>query len=105
MVGNFARPLTKIVDERNNIIQITPKKPQVDIKERNLSEQLTKIFPDINEVIEEDAAKFKENVENLIEILTKIGGDESPFEFEFFTGGKMQNLMITFVVLVFLVII
>ena len=102
MVDNFARPLTKIVDERNNVIQITPKKPQVDIKERNLSEQL---FPDINEVIEEDAAKFKENVENLIEILTKIGGDESPFEFEFFTGGKMQNLMITFVVLVFLVII
>ena len=41
LVDTFARPLTKIVDEKDNTIQIALKKPQVDIKERNLSEQLT----------------------------------------------------------------
>ena len=41
LVDTFARPLTKIVDEKDNTRQIALKKPQVDIKERNLCEQLT----------------------------------------------------------------
>ena len=92
-IDNFARHLTKIVDEENNTIEITPKKPQVNFDERNLSEQLQEIFPDINQVIEEDDVKFKENIENLTKILTKIGEDDEDtlFELEFFVGGKNKK--------------
>ena len=78
---------------RKKTIQITPKKSHVNIDERILSEQLQEIFPDINQVIEEDDVKFKENVQNLTEILTKIGEDDEDtlFEFEFFVGGKNRK--------------
>ena len=77
------------------MIQITPKKP-ADINERNSSEQPQEVFPDINEVIEEDDKKFKKDVENLTKVLSKIGDDsdskdEDLFEFEFYTGGKNQK--------------
>ena len=58
-----------------------------------MSEQLQEIFPDINQVIEEDDVKFKENVYNLTEILFKIGevDEDTLFEFEFFVGGKNRK--------------
>ena len=30
-IDNFARPLTQIIDEKSNTIEITPKKPTPDI--------------------------------------------------------------------------
>ena len=93
-IDNFARPLTRIIDEESNTIEITPKKPTPDINETNLSEQLQEIFPNVNEVIKKYFEGFKEKNGDLNEILNKIGKDDDDendqklFEFEFFTGGK-----------------
>ena len=44
-LDNFLRPLTKIVDESNNTISLTPKKPPIEpIGQKQLSKQLQKIF-------------------------------------------------------------
>ena len=53
IIDNFARPLTKIIDDEKNTIQIIPKK-KVGLKETNLSEQLSKNFPNIDEVNKQD---------------------------------------------------
>ena len=92
-IDNFARPLTRIVGDKSNTIEITPKKPAPDINETNLSQQLQEVFPNVNEVIKEDTDNSKEKIDDLNEILTKIGkdgneNDQKLFEFEFFTGGK-----------------
>ena len=92
LLDEFARPLTKIIDAKKNNIEIIPKK-EVSINETNLSEQPTKFFPNIDEVEKEkqDGEKYEEEVKNLTEILSKIGEDETPFEFEFFSGGKNEK--------------
>ena len=95
-IDNFARPLTRIIDDKSNTIEITPKKPAPNINKTNLSKQLQEIFPNVNEVIKEDSNDFKEKIDDLNEILDKIGkgedgDDQKLFEFEFFTGGKNQK--------------
>ena len=97
-IDNFARPLTRIIDDKSNTIEITPKKPPPNINETNLSKQLHEIFPNVNEVIKEDPNNFQEKIDDLNEMLDKIGKDEEGdkddqkvFEFEFFTGGKNQK--------------
>ena len=107
---NFARPLTKIVDEKINNIQINPKKPIANINENNLSEQLQEVFPNINEVIEEDSARVKTEVDNLGEILSKIGEGDQVYDhlnlnLSFLLVGKMKNFIIISEILVFQVII
>ena len=59
IIDKFSRPLTKMVDDRKNTIEVTPKKPEADIEEKKLSQLLAEFFPDINEVLEEDK-KMKE---------------------------------------------
>ena len=54
IIDKFSRPLTKMVDDGKNTIEVTPKKPEADIEDENLSHSLAKLFPDINEVYEED---------------------------------------------------
>ena len=39
----------------------------------------------------QDDEKYEEEVKNLTEILSKIGEDETPFEFEFFSGRKNEK--------------
>ena len=73
---NFARPLTRIIDDKANTIEVTPIKPTPDINETNLSRQLQEIFPNVNEVIKENSKKSKEKIDNLNEILNKIGEDD-----------------------------
>ena len=58
----------------------------------NLSEQLSKIFPNIDEVNKQDEEKFKDDADDLTEILSRIGEDDTPFEFEIFTGEKKQKI-------------
>ena len=49
MLDTFSRPLTKIIDSKKNKIQIIPKKTESeDIDNINLSQQLSKLFPEIN---------------------------------------------------------
>ena len=38
IVDKFSRPLTKMVDDQKNTIEITSKKPEADIEEKNLSQ-------------------------------------------------------------------
>ena len=54
IVDKFSRPLTKMVDDQKNTIEITSKKPEADIEEKNLSQSSAELFPNINEVLEED---------------------------------------------------
>ena len=51
-----------MTDEKNNTIAITPKRPVPKIEERNLSEQLQSIFPDVNETIKEESETFKKKL-------------------------------------------
>ena len=54
IIDNFSRPLTKI---KQIPLEVTPKKPETYIEEKNLSQSLAEHFPDINEVLEEDKKK------------------------------------------------
>ena len=96
-IDNFARPITQITDEKkNNAIAITPKRPVPKIEERNSSQQLQSIFPDVNKTIKEESETFKEKIEDLDEIINKVGNidddqdEQKIFEFEFFTGRNNQ---------------
>ena len=94
VLDSFSWPLTKIINSKKNKIQIIPKKTESkDIDNINLSEQLSKLFPEINQVTDEkiDDENSEIDMENLTEILSKIG-DEKPFEFEFFTGDENKKL-------------
>ena len=93
IIDKFSRPLTKMVDDRKNTIEVTPKKPEADIEEKNLSQSLAELFPDIDEVLEEDKKNEgnQDVIENLEESLSNID-QETPFEFEYFTRGKNKSL-------------
>ena len=93
---NFARPLTWIIDDKSNTIEITPKKSILNINKTNLLKQWHEIFPTVNEVIKEDSNDLKKKINDLNEILDKIGkgedeDDQKLFEYEFFIGGKNQK--------------
>ena len=96
-IDNFARPITQITDEKNNTIAITPKRPVPKIEERNLSEQLQSIFPDVDETITKESVTFKKKFEDLDRIIEKVSNidddqdEQKIFEFEFFTGGFSQK--------------
>ena len=68
-IDNFAIALTRIIHDKTNTIEITPKKTTPDINKANLSGQLQEIFPNVNEVIKEDSEKSKKNPDDLNEIL------------------------------------
>ena len=71
-IDNFARPITQMTDEKNNTIAITPKRPVPKIEERNLSEQLQSIFPDVDEIITKESETFREKIEDLDTIIEKV---------------------------------
>ena len=60
-IDNFSRPITEITDEKNNTLSITPEKPVLPpIGQKQLSKQLRKLFPDVDETIKDKADSFKE---------------------------------------------
>ena len=61
-----------MTDEKNNTIAITPKRPVPKIEERNLSEQLQSICPDVDETITKESDTFKEKIEDLDTIIEKV---------------------------------
>ena len=91
LIDTFARPITKIIDDQTQTIEITAKKPP--IAENNLSEQLQEIFPDISQVNKTKNAQFNTEAQKLNKTLSEIGqADLVPFEFEFFSGGKSEKI-------------
>ena len=98
-IDNFARPITQMTDEKNNTIAITPKRPVPKIEERNLSEQLQSIFPDVDETITKESETFKGKIEDLDRIIAKVSNidddqdEQKIFEFGFFNGGFNQKLI------------
>ena len=91
-INDFARPITDITHEKNNTISITPKKaPLSPIGQKQLSQELNKIFPDVDDTIKEKADTFKERNLDIDELVEKVGRaekSEAAFEFEFFAGGE-----------------
>ena len=89
-INDFSRPITDVVDEKNNTITITPKKaPLSPIGQKQLSQELNKIFPDVDNTIKEKADTFR--IIDIDELVEKVGRDEkckATFESEFFSGGK-----------------
>ena len=90
-INDFSRPITDVVDVKNKTIEITPKKILLPpIGQKQLSEELNKIFPDLDDTIKEKENSFKQRTENIEELVEKIGRNEESeltFEFEFFNGG------------------
>ena len=92
------RLITQITDEKSNTIAITPKRPVPKIEERDLSQQLQSIFPDVNETIKEEPETFKEKIKDFDEIINKVSNidddqdEQKIFEFEFFTGGEKSKI-------------
>ena len=71
-----------------------------------LTKIICQIFPNINEVIEEDSARVKTEVDNLGEILSKIGEGDQVYDhlnlnLSFLLVGKMKNFIIISEILVF----
>ena len=75
----------------------SPKRPVPKIEERNLSEQLESIFPDVDETITKESETCKEKIEDLDKINDKVSNidddlkKQKVFEFQFFTGGFNQR--------------
>ena len=71
-------------------IEITPKAKIIE--EKQLSDTLQKLFPDVEKISEENKeADVKIDLENLSETLSAIGKEILPFEFEFFNGGANEK--------------
>ena len=89
LIDTFLHPLTKMLD--GETIEITPKAEITE--EKQLSEQLQSLFPDVEKILEKnDKSDVKVDMENLSQILTDIGDSEIvPFEFDFFSGGLNEK--------------
>ena len=90
---DFSRPKTSLIDKKSNTIEIIPqvkeKQKEPDISEINLSKELSKLFPDIDEKINQDKTKIpKVKLSQLSEILSEINKGEIPKQFPLFTGGE-----------------
>ena len=71
-------------------IEITPKTEITE--EKQLSETLQKLFPDVEEIAKDNSkADEKIDIENLSQTLSAIGNKILPFEFEFFNGGHNEK--------------
>ena len=70
-----------MINKKKNIVQVTPKKDTTnEINETNLSDCLTRLFPDIAEV-EEEKVKDKNNemeIDQVTEIFARIDNDTIP---------------------------
>ena len=86
---SFSRPITKILD--GETIEITPR--QEITEERQISDKLQALFPDVEKISEQNRqADVEPDFKNLSETLTAISrSDIVPFEFEFFKGGNNEN--------------
>ena len=102
-INDFSRPITELVDERDNTIEITPKKIDLPpIGQKQLSKELNQLFPDVDATIKEKEDSFKERTENIVDLIERVGENEKSqltFQFEFFQDGenvKFDSIMNNF---------
>ena len=88
---DYNRSLTFVIDNENNVIEMVPrvKEKTEENPDINLSEQLAKIFPDVDEKItEKDNQSINQlPLSDLSEILSKTDKGEVAKQLEFFEGG------------------
>ena len=87
----FQGPLPTLLTKKIIQFQYCQKKPLPPIGQKQLSQELNKIFPDVDDTIKEKADTFKERTLDIHELVEKVGRaekSEATFEFEFFTGGE-----------------
>ena len=98
--ADFDHPITNLIDKANNIIEMVPKnkKQDLDKYDIHLSEQLSKLFPEVEGVSggeylgQEDDQKINELlIPDLTEILSKIEKGEVSKQLEFFEGGQNKE--------------
>ena len=79
------QPQTKLID--GETIEITPRREVTE--EKQLSDHLQKLFPDIDNIINQNKkADLEIDFPNLTNTLSEIENQIVPFEFEFFNGGE-----------------
>ena len=97
-INDFSRPITELVDERDNTIEITPKKIDLPpISQKQLSKELNQLFPDVDATIKEKEDTFKERTENIVDLIERVGENEKSqltFQLNFFKMVKMLNLIV-----------
>ena len=85
--------------KKNIAISVTPKTPVFPpIQQRQLSQQLQEIFPDVDQTIHKEFETFTQKTENLNELIDKFtkndnydADEQNIFQFELFTGGSNQK--------------
>ena len=95
---DFDRPITNLIVKANNIIEMVPMNEKQDLDKYgiHLSEQLSKLFPEVDDgggyLGQEDNQKIKElHIPELTEILSKIDRGEVPKQLEFFERGQNKE--------------
>ena len=79
------QPQTKLID--GETIEITPRREVTE--EKQLSDHLQKLFPDIDNIINQNKkADLEIDFPNLTNTLSEIENQIVPFEFEFFNSGE-----------------
>ena len=96
---DFDRPMKNLIDNANSVIELIPKneKQDVDKFDLHLSDQLSKLFPKVqdgsaNITLENDVDKINGlPIPTLTDILSKIGKGEVPKQLEFFECGQNRE--------------
>ena len=96
---DFDRPIKNLIDNANSIIELIPKneKQDVDKFDLHLSDQLSKLFPKVQDgsasiTLDNDADKINGlPIPTLPDILSKIDKGEVPKQLEFFEGGQNRE--------------
>ena len=101
---DFDRPITNLIDKANNVIEVIPKneKQDLDKYDLHLSEQLSKLFPEVKANSGKNFSQDNENdqkmnelpIPELTEILTKTDKGEVPKKLNFLKEVKTKNLKI-----------
>ena len=97
--NRFWGPITNLIDKANNVIEIIPKneKEDLDKYDLHLSEQLSKLFLEIEDV---DSNYLDQNddqtinelpIAELTEVLSKVDKGEVPKQLKFFEGDQNQK--------------
>ena len=94
---DFDRPIKNLTDKVNNIIEMVPKnkKQDLDKYDMHLSEELLKLFPEVEDgqyLGQEGDQKINElPIPELTEILSKVDKGEVPKQLEFFERGQNKE--------------